>query len=667
MHKCIIWDAPPLPSPKGRERRKAPKYQTARASVYPLLKQLAEDKKKNQTPAEEILWEQLRGKQLESYKFRRQHVIDEFIVDFACLEKRLIIEVDGGYHNTPEMQEADALRTQILNDLGYRVIRFNNEELISNIETVLSKVKTMLNALPLPLGGRAGDGAIFPADFIAEGVDQTRGWFFTLHAIATMLFDSVAFKNVVSNGLVLDKNGNKMSKRLGNAVDPFETIEKHGSDPLRWYMITNASPWDNLKFDVAGIDECNRKFFGTLYNTYSFFALYANVDGFSFKEAEIPVAQRPEIDRWIISLLNTLVKEVDEYYADYEPTKAGRAISNFVSENLSNWYVRLNRKRFWGGEYDQDKIAAYQTLYTCLATIAKLMAPIAPFFSDKLYTDLNNASNGEKSTSVHLALFPVANEQYIDKNLEYRMDIAQQVSSMVLSLRRKVNIKVRQPLQKILVPILDQRFVEQFEAVKSLILTEVNVKEVEYLKDTKGFLTKRIKPDFKALGPRYGKLMKQIANAITAFSQDDIYAFEAQGTWNLQVEGQDVSLVITDVEISSEDIPGWLVATEDKLTVALDVTITDELRHEGIARELINRIQNIRKDSGFEVTDKITIQLQRHDAINQAVEVHKQYIASQTLAASLELVDSIVNHDSKAIEIDEEIQTNIRIIRNSIN
>jgi isoleucyl-tRNA synthetase len=507
----------------------------------------------------------------------------------------------------------------------------------------------------------------YPADFIAEGVDQTRGWFFTLHAIATMLFDSVAFKNLISNGLVLDKNGNKMSKRLGNAVDPFETIEKHGSDPLRWYMITNASPWDNLKFDIAGIDECNRKFFGTLYNTYSFFSLYANVDGFSFKEAEIPVAQRPEIDRWIISLLNTLVKEVDEYYADYEPTKAGRAISNFVSENLSNWYVRLNRKRFWGGEYDQDKIAAYQTLYTCLATIAKLMAPIAPFFSDKLYTDLINASQGEKNVSVHLALFPVANEQYIDKNLEYRMDIAQQVSSMVLSLRRKVNIKVRQPLQKILVPILDQRFVEQFEAVKSLILTEVNVKEVEYLKDTKGFLTKRIKPDFKALGPRYGKLMKQIANAITAFSQDDIYAFEAQGTWNLQVEGQDVSLVITDVEITSEDIPGWLVATEDKLTVALDVTITDELRQEGIARELINRIQNIRKDSGFEVTDKIAIQLQRHNAINQAVEVHKQYIASQTLAASLELVDSIVNHDSKAIEIDEEIQTNIRIIRNSNN
>ncbi|HEY9123154.1 MAG TPA: isoleucine--tRNA ligase [Bacteroidales bacterium] len=507
----------------------------------------------------------------------------------------------------------------------------------------------------------------YPADFIAEGVDQTRGWFFTLHAIATMLFDSVAFKNVVSNGLVLDKNGNKMSKRLGNAVDPFDTIEKHGSDPLRWYMITNASPWDNLKFDIAGVDECNRKFFGTLYNTYSFFALYANVDGFSFKEAEIPVAQRPEIDRWIISLLNTLVKEVDEYYADYEPTKAGRAISNFVSENLSNWYVRLNRKRFWGGEYNQDKIAAYQTLYTCLATIAKLMAPIAPFFSDKLYTDLNNASQKEKNISVHLALFPAVNEQYIDKNLEYRMDIAQRISSMVLSLRRKVNIKVRQPLQKILVPILDQRFVEQFEAVKSLILTEVNVKEVEYLKDTKGFLTKRIKPDFKALGPRYGKLMKQIANAIAGFSQDDIYAFEAQGTWELTIEGQKVSLVITDVEITSEDIPGWLVATEDKLTVALDVTITDELRHEGIARELINRIQNIRKESGFEVTDKIIIQLQRHEAINQAVEVHRQYIASQTLAASLELVESIVNHDSKAIEIDEEIQTNIRIIRNSNN
>jgi isoleucyl-tRNA synthetase len=503
----------------------------------------------------------------------------------------------------------------------------------------------------------------FPADFVAEGVDQTRGWFFTLHAIASMLFDSVAFKNIISNGLVLDKNGNKMSKRLGNTVDPFDVIEKFGSDPMRWYMITNASPWDNLKFDMAGIEETMRKFFGTLYNTYSFFALYANVDKFTFKEDYIPVNERPDIDRWIISLLNSLIKEVDEDYNEYEPTKAGRAIAHFVTENLSNWYVRLNRKRYWGGEYGKDKIAAYQTLYECLETITRLAAPISPFFMDKLFTDLTSVSGKNKFESVHLADFPKVNEHLIDKKLEERMDIAQQISSMVLSLRRKVNIKVRQPLGKIVVPILDERLIEQFEAVKGIILSEVNVKEMEYLRDTKGFLVKRIKPNFKSLGPKYGKLMKQIASAIESFTQDDINEFDKKGSCILKLNGQEIQISAEDVEITSEDIPGWLVSNEGKLTVALDIKITEELRYEGIAREFINRIQNIRKESGFEVTDKIKIEVQRHEAINEAIESHKDYIASQTLASALNLVDSLENHDSRVVEIDDDVQTLILINR----
>jgi isoleucyl-tRNA synthetase/very-short-patch-repair endonuclease len=670
-------EASSLTSTKGEGEKSAPKYQTARASMYPLLKKLADDKKKNQTQSEGVLWECLRGKQLENYKFRRQHLIDEFIVDFVCLEKQLIIEVDGGYHNQPDVQKADALRTEILESLCYRVIRFTNEEVLSNIDYVLNRIKLALEALPipsvknliskvsspLPLGEGRGGASLFPADFIAEGVDQTRGWFFTLHAIATMLFDSVAFKNIISNGLVLDKNGNKMSKRLGNAVDPFTTIEKYGSDPLRWYMITNASPWDNLKFDIAGVEEVMRKFFGTLHNTYSFFALYANVDGFAYKEAEIPINERPEIDRWIISLLNSLIKEVDECYADYEPTKAGRAIANFVGENLSNWYVRLNRKRFWGGEFSKDKIAAYQTLYTCIDVVAKLASPIAPFYTEKIFTDLNVTTGLNKSGSVHLSSFPKINEKNIDKKLEERMDIAQQVSSMVLSLRRKVNIKVRQPLQKIMIPILDESLVTQFEAVKNLILSEVNVKEVEYLKDTKGFLVKKIKPNFKTLGPRYGKLMKQISNAVVSFSQDDIFNFESKNGCTLIVEGQKVELFNEDVEITSEDIPGWLVASEGRLTVALDIKVTEELRQEGIAREFINRIQNLRKDSDFDVTDKILIEIQKHEAINDAIEIHKEYISAQTLAIELSLVENIKNNGSKLVDIDEEIQTLIRIER----
>jgi isoleucyl-tRNA synthetase len=506
-NKEMISPSPTLPKGKGDR----PKYQTARDSSYGLLKDLANKQKNNSTLAEEILWEQLKGKSLDGFKFRRQHIIDEFIVDFVCLEKMLVVEVDGGYHLKDDVKKADQLRTNILNEFGYTVIRFSNDEITNNVDNVLNEIADKLKQLS-PLGGVGG--GFFPADFIAEGVDQTRGWFFTLHAIATMLFDSVAFKNIISNGLVLDKNGNKMSKRLGNAVDPFETIEKHGSDPLRWYMITNSQPWDNLKFDHSGLDEVKRKFFGTLYNTYSFFVLYANVDGFKYSEAEIPVNERPEIDRWIISLLNTLVKEVQNDYENYEPTRAGRAIQDFVSENLSNWYVRLNRKRYWGGEYSKDKIAAYQTLYTCLETIARLMAPIAPFFADQIFTDLNSVSGKDKTESVHISSFPTYNEQYIDKVLEERMDIAQRVSSMILALRRKVNIRVRQPLSKMIIPILDKSLQENFETVRSLVLAEVNVKEVEYITDTTGILVKKIKPNFKTLGPKYGKLMKEISQAV---------------------------------------------------------------------------------------------------------------------------------------------------------
>jgi isoleucyl-tRNA synthetase len=504
---------------------------------------------------------------------------------------------------------------------------------------------------------------LFPADFIAEGVDQTRGWFFTLHAIATMLFDSVSFKNIISNGLVLDKNGNKMSKRLGNAVDPFEAIEKYGSDPLRWYMITNAQPWDNLKFDSSGVDEVRRKFFGTLYNTYSFFALYANVDGFTFTAEEVPVKERPEIDRWIISLLHSLVKDVKEQYENYEPTRAARLIQDFVTENLSNWYVRLNRKRYWGGEFDTDKRAAYQTLYTCLETVALLAAPVAPFYMDKLFIDLNSVTGRFEVESVHLADFPAADEALIDTTLEARMDVAQKLSSMILGLRRKVNIKVRQPLNKMMLPILDPVLQDQVEAVKTLVLNEVNVKDIEYITDTSGILVKKIKPNFKTLGPRFGKQMKEVSGAINALSQEDIAAFENAGSLAIQVDGESVLLDLEDVEIISEDIPGWLVANEGRLTVALDIHITEELRQEGMARELINRIQNIRKESGFDVTDKIEVLIEKHELINDAVESHGQYIGSQTLANSVLLKDSLENQVTKRIDIEEDVFINIRVTR----
>ena len=501
-------------------------------------------------------------------------------------------------------------------------------------------------------------GFVYPADFIAEGVDQTRGWFFTLHAIATMVFDSVAYKAVVSNGLVLDKNGNKMSKRLGNAVDPFETIEQYGSDPLRWYMITNASPWDNIKFDVDGIEEVRRKFFGTLYNTYSFFVLYANVDGFDYKEADVLMEERPEIDRWILSLLNSLVKDVDGFYDTYEPTRAGRAISDFVNDNLSNWYVRLNRRRFWGGGMTTDKLSAYQTLYICLETVAKLMAPIAPFYADQLFTDLIAVTGRDKSESVHLADFPVCNEAWVDKDLEERMQLAQSISSMVLALRRKVNIKVRQPLQAIMVPVADAHQQAAIELVKNLILNEVNVKELTFVDNAAGILVKRIKPDFKKLGPRYGKVMKQLAAAIQAMTQENIQQFEATGSFAFDIDGQQAVVELADVEVISEDIPGWLVANEGRLTVALDITVTEELRLEGLARELVNRIQNIRKSSGFDITDKITIAVLSSEDMDPAIRAYSSYIAGQVLAESIEIADVV----SDGTELDfEEFKLTVKV------
>ena len=484
---------------------------------------------------------------------------------------------------------------------------------------------------------------VYPADFIAEGVDQTRGWFFTLHAIASMVFDTISYKAVISNGLVLDKNGNKMSKRLGNGVDPFSTIEKYGSDPLRWYMITNSSPWDNLKFDVDGIEEVRRKFFGTLYNTYSFFSLYANVDGFEYKEADVPMAERPEIDRWILSVLNTLIKEVDTCYSEYEPTKAGRLISDFVNDNLSNWYVRLNRKRFWGGEFTQDKLSAYQTLYTCLETVAKLMSPIAPFYADKLYMDLVTATGRDSVVSVHLAKFPEYNEEMIDKELEARMQMAQDVTSMVLALRRKVNIKVRQPLQCIMIPVVDEEQRAHIEAVKALIMSEVNVKDIKFVDGAAGVLVKKVKCDFKKMGPKFGKQMKAVAAAVAEMSQEAIAELEKNGSYTLQLDGADVVVETADVEIFSEDIPGWLVANEGKLTVALDVTVTEELRREGVARELVNRIQNIRKSSGLEITDKIKITLSKNQQTDDAVNEYKDYICNQVLGTSLTLTDEVEN------------------------
>jgi isoleucyl-tRNA synthetase len=484
-------------------------------------------------------------------------------------------------------------------------------------------------------------GKTFPADFIAEGVDQTRGWFYTLHAIATMVFDSVAYKNVVSNGLVLDKDGKKMSKRLGNAADPFETIKEYGPDATRWYLISNANPWDNLKFDIDGIQEVKRKFFGTLYNTYSFFALYANIDEFAYEEAETPLKERPEIDQWILSELHSLIKTVDEAYADYEPTRAARAISDYVQENLSNWYVRLCRRRFWKGDYQQDKISAYQTLHTCLLTVARLSAPIAPFFMERLYVDLTRKTKVQAMESVHLSDFPSYDKGIVNKALESKMEKAQTISSLVLSIRQKEKIKVRQPLQRIMIPVLDDVQRREIEAVAELIKTEVNVKEIELIDDASGILVKKIKPNFKVLGPRFGQDMKKIAQAVGMFSQEDIQKIEREGEISLEIENKSIILQLEEVEISSEDIEGWLVASAGGLTVALDVTINEDLKQEGIARELVNRIQNLRKESGFEVTDKIDIKVLKDGFIEKAIESNMNYIKTETLTADLALEEQL--------------------------
>ncbi|MBE0647573.1 MAG: isoleucine--tRNA ligase [Bacteroidales bacterium] len=501
----------------------------------------------------------------------------------------------------------------------------------------------------------------FPADFIAEGVDQTRGWFYTLHAIGSLLFDSVSFKTCVSNGLVLDKSGNKMSKRLGNAVDPFKTIATYGADATRWYMINNSQPWDNLKFDLDGIQEVQRKFFGTLYNTYAFFALYANIDKFNYSEADIPAEQRPEIDRWILSELNTLILFVDGCYNDYEPTRAGRAISDFVDEHLSNWYVRLSRRRFWKGEYSTDKISAYQTLYRCLEVISQLASPIAPFFCDRLFVDLNTITGRYPVDSVHLTTFPDADTALIDKPLEERMELAQKISSMVLSIRKKINIRVRQPLNKILLPIQSPKLQEQVNLVKNLVLSEVNVKELEYITDTAGILVKRIKPDFKKLGPRYGKLMKALAEKIASIGQEDIFRLETEGELRFSLQDEEVIIQRDDVEIISEDIPGWQVANLGNLTVALDVTITPELWQEGIARELINRIQNLRKEKGFEVTDHIIVNLQSHKEIAAAIDKNFSYICTEILAREFTVVDLLDKDNKDSIDLTDTISTWISI------
>ena len=589
--------------------------------------------------------------------------MDESNYDLVDLHKNVVDEITLVSASGKEMKrEADLI--DVWFDSGAMPYAqwhypFENKELIDGVSPSDDSCHAeLVSASEENLKPVQVDKRMFPADFIAEGVDQTRGWFYTLHAIGTLVFNKVAYKNVVSNGLVLDKNGQKMSKRLGNAADPFETLAEYGPDATRWYMISNANPWDNLKFDLEGIAEVRRKFFGTLYNTYSFFSLYANIDNFKYAEASIPVNERPEIDQWIISELNTLIKVVDESYADYEPTKAARAISEFLQENLSNWYVRLCRRRFWKGEYGQDKIAAYQTLYECLLAISKLGAPIAPFFMDKLYRDLTLASQTEQFESVHLAEFPKSVEKYVDKSLESKMQKAQTISSLVLSLRKKEMIKVRQPLQKIMIPILDEKQRAEIEAVSDLIKAEVNVKEIVLLDDASGILVKQIKPNFKTLGPRFGKDMGLIAKEIQGFSSEQINKFEREESISIIIAEKSIILSLEEVEISSQDIEGWLVANSNGITVALDISISEELRQEGIARELVNRIQNIRKDSGLEVTDKIKVQLKRNGDLEEAILKNETYIKSETLTDSLVFVDDLEN----GIEIEfDEIKTRIVI------
>ena len=651
-----------------------PQYQTASKFSYSFLKEKMAELKKNSTQAESILWEQLRGKKLADFKFRRQHAINEFIVDFVCLPKKLIVEVDGGYHSNPEIIEADTQRAEILNELGYKVIRFTNEEVIYGIEEVLHKIYITLCHTPtLPIGtppiGGAG-GGFFPADFIAEGVDQTRGWFYTLHAIAVMCFDSVAYKNVISNGLVLDKNGSKMSKRLGNAVDPFATIEKYGADATRWYLIANAAPWDNLKFDSEGISEAQRKLFGTLYNTYSFYSLYANVDNFLMNEKDlVSIEERIELDRWIISKLQTLIEEVTAAYENYEPHRAARFIEEFVDEHLSNWYVRLSRRRFWKGEMSRDKKAAYETLHECLLVVSQLMSPIAPFFADWMYNNLsapvreaaikNNTSL--QYDSVHLSKLVKAEKSIQNKELEARMDLAQKISSMVLSIRKKENIRVRQPLQRIQIPVLDKTYVDKIEAVKDLILSEVNVKEIEFVDESQTSIIKNLKLNFKTLGKKCGKHMKTVQAFAADHSAEIISAIEKTGKYNINIEGELICLENEDVEIIPVDIPGWKVANSGQITVALDITLSENLRQEGIARELVNRIQNIRKDKGLEVTDKINIKIQQNNTIDNAVKNNLNYICSETLTRNIEFVSLIEKNSGILVEVDETISTYISV------
>jgi len=644
------FEKPPI-SPNGGQY--SPKFKTARKSTYKLLKEKAKERRNNPTEAEKVLWECLRGKKLAGYKFRREHIIDDYIADFICLEKNLIVEVDGGYHYNPKVMSNDKFRSQFLKDnFGFEVIRFNNEEVLGNIDNVLNRIEEALLKAPF-----RGLGA-FKADFIAEGVDQTRGWFYTLHAIATMVFDDVAYKNVVSNGLVLDANGQKMSKRLGNAVDPFKTLSTYGPDATRWYMISNANPWDNLKFDLKGIEEVQRKFFGTLYNTYSFFALYANIDEFKYEESDIPLAERPEIDRWVLSELHTLIQVVDDNYSDYEPTKAVRAISDFVQENLSNWYVRLSRRRFWKGDYQKDKISAYQTLYSCMLEISKLIAPVAPFYADRLYQDLTQFRADKKAVSVHLDDFPTSDDSMIDKSLEEKMHTAQIVSSLVLSLRAKEKIKVRQPLQRIMVPVLDEQFKNDVEQVADLIKSEVNVKEIEFIDDTSDLLIKSIKPNFKVLGPKYGKEVRFVVQAINQLDKLGISKLEKEGKIHLTINGDTKEISIEEVEITSQDIEGWLVASQNNITVALDIHIDDKLKNEGIARELVNRIQNLRKDSNLNVMDHVVIKLQSSKALEVAIDENLTYIKRETLTESITFANQIEN--GRSIEFDD-IQTVITL------
>jgi isoleucyl-tRNA synthetase/very-short-patch-repair endonuclease len=678
--------SPPSP-PEGGEFASPqyisePRYLTGNKDIIEHLLKFAKANRQNPTPAEELLWQELRGKKLEGFKFRRQHPMGRYIADFVCLKRRLVIELDGSYHNHPEIQELDEFRSEFLHYHGFKVIRFKNEDVLNLKDEVIGQIYKELNHRPafsnadlsvgmhlLPPFGGAGGGR-FPADFIAEGVDQTRGWFYTLHAIATMAYDSVAFKNVVSNGLVLDKNGNKMSKRLGNAVDPFETLDKFGADATRWYMISNAQPWDNLKFNLDGITEVRNKFFGTLYNTYNFFAMYANVDGFVQDEMnQTPMENRTELDRWVLSRLHSLIADVSKFYSDYEPTQAARAIENFVDNDFSNWYVRLSRRRFWKGAMNADKKAAYETMFECLMVVGQLSSPIAPFFSDWLYQNLTNGIRQKaienntplRHESVHLTDLTKSDNSLIDKELEQRMDYAQRISSLILSLRKRERLRVRQPLSRVMLPILDENFIAQVEAVKTLILAETNVKTFEYITDTHGVVVKKIKPNFKTLGKTLGANMRFAQAAIEQLSQDDILKIEKEKAFNLVLNGENYTLSADDFLITSEDIPGWFVASDGDVTVALDVTLTPALEAEGTARDLVNKIQNIRKDQNFSITDKISVKIERHDAILAAVEQFSDYIKEEVLATDLALVE----HSSvEKIDLNDSVSLKIEVSLN---